>query len=412
MKGAARLSKANIFAILRVSIWRDPMQVRKTFKFKLYHNKKNRHLARTLDIAAEIWNHCIALHRRYYRLTGKFLSANDLKVHLTRLKKRPRYVHWSLLGSQAIQDVVERIDRAYRLFFKLRQAGRRASPPGFKKRRKYRSFTLKQAGWQLVGGNRLRIGQSVYKFAKSREVIGTIKTLTIKRDAVGDWWLFFSVEQELELPERVMTGQMAGFDFGLKQFLTPSEEEPIESPLFFKQGQKQIAKLNRELARKQPGSTHREQARRRLAAAHRTIADQRRAWFFELSHDLTNQYDYLFFETLNLKGMQKLWGRKVSDLAFGEFLNILRHVAQGKGKVVHQIDRFFPSTKRCGQCGTDNPHLTLADRYWRCPVCGTAHDRERNAAQNIFREGASSLGLGGVSPSQDGSLCTSPESPS
>ncbi|MBA3533279.1 MAG: transposase [Ardenticatenales bacterium] len=386
------------------------MQVRKTFKFKLYRTKKNRYLARALGLAAEIWNHCIALHRRYYRLTGRYLSAHDLKVHLTRLKKRPRYAHWSLLGSQAIQDVVERIDRAYRLFFKLRKAGRRASPPGFKKRHKYRSFTLKQAGWQLLGGNRIRIGQHIYKFAKSREIIGTIKTVTIKRDAVGDWWLFFSVEQEVVLPKGVTTGQMAGFDFGLKQFLTPSEEDPIDSPLFFKQGQKQIAKLNRELARKRPGSTHREQARRRLAAAHRTIADQRRAWFFELAHDLTDQYDYLFFETLNLKGMQKLWGRKVSDLAFGEFLDILRHVAQGKGKVVHQIDRFFPSTKRCGQCKTDNPYLTLADRYWRCPVCGTPHDRERNAAQNIFREGASSLGLGGVRPSHDGSLCLSPES--
>ena len=112
------------------------MQVRMTYQYKLYNNKQNSHLDRAIDIAAEIWNHCIALHRRYYRMYGKHLSANRLKVFLAKLKHREKYAHWNLLGSQAVQDIPERIARAYDAFFshvKERRSGRKA-PPKFRKR--------------------------------------------------------------------------------------------------------------------------------------------------------------------------------------------------------------------------------------------------------------------------------------
>ncbi len=194
--------------------------IRKTLKYKLYRSKRNRRLVRQIEIAASVWNHCIALHRRYYRLYGKRLNVARLQKHITKLKKQHRFAFWNELGSQAIQDVTERVDRAYRLFFNEIKAGRKSRPPSFRKKEKYRSFTLKQAGYKLLGDNRIRIGDTIYKFSKSRPVEGRIKTVTIKRDACGDLWLCFSVEQEVSSEVFPTTGKSAGFAECVKFFWT------------------------------------------------------------------------------------------------------------------------------------------------------------------------------------------------
>jgi putative transposase len=194
---------------------------------------------------------------------------------------------------------------------------------------------------------------------------------------------------------------MAGFDFGLKTFLTIHDgfgSYKIASPLFFKQALVAVRQANRNLSRKEMGSNHRRQAKRRLALTHERVSNRRKDWFFKLAHELTDRYDVLFFETLNLRGMQRLWGRKVSDLAFGMFLKILEHVARKKGKLVHYIDRFYPSSKTCNHCGCIHKDLKLSDRWWRCPTCTRVVDRDDNAAVNIYREGASFLGRAGVRP--------------
>jgi putative transposase len=208
----------------------------------------------------------------------------------------------------------------------------------------------------------------------------------------------FSVE--LEDPEvQVTTGKSVGLDFGMKQFLTLSDGTAVQSPLFFREYQNDIKQLNRELSRKKPRSNHRKQAKIALAKLHRTIAEKRRDFFFKLAHDLTNQFDFLFFEDLNMKGMQRRWGKKISDLAFSEFVNILEYVAKLKGKTVHFIDRFYPSSKTCSCCGLIKQDLSLKDREWCCEGCDTLHDRDYNASLNIHRVGASTLRLGEVRPS-------------
>ena len=171
------------------------MQLRMTFKYKLYNSKQNRHLDHSVDIAAEIWNHCIALHRRYYRMYGKSLSANRLKVFLAKLKKRNKYAHWKQLGSQAIQDIPERINRSYEAFFDhvmSRKHGKK-SPPKFCKRKNYSSFTLKQAGYKFHEDNRVTIMGRTYKYVKHRPLVGTIKTVTVKRTKFGEFYLCISV---------------------------------------------------------------------------------------------------------------------------------------------------------------------------------------------------------------------------
>ncbi|MEZ4730157.1 MAG: transposase [Caldilineaceae bacterium] len=365
-----------------------------TYKFKLYHNEKNRILDSRIDIAGIIYNHCIALHRRYYRLFGKSLNVYQLQKHITKLKRQPRYQFWNMLGSQAIQDITERIDKAYKLFFGNLKRSVRTAPPGFKKVKKYSSFTLKQAGWKLVGSNRLIIMGTVYKFSKSRNIIGKVKTSTIKRSKAGELYVYFVTDLEVEKPETT-TGKSAGFDFGLKTFLSISDGTSIESPLFLKQALSKKAKRQKRFARCKRGSSNWHSLKYTLAKLDEHIVNQRRDFFFKLANQLTDRFDHLFFETLNLKGMVRLWGRKVSDLAFGTFLDILQSVASTKGKTVHFIDRWYPSSRLCNCCGYQTK-LELADRRWRCSNCQTEHDRDTNAACNIHCEGASSLGLGDV----------------
>jgi len=366
----------------------------KTLKFKLYRNEKNKHLHQQIDIAGLIWNHCIALQRRYFKVTGKYINVYAMQKHMAKLAKRPRFTHFALLDSQAIQDVCQRIDRSYQLFFQYK-AGKikqRFGRPSFQKVKKYSSFTLKQAGWKLIGSNKLRLGKLIYKFSKSREVLGTIKTVTIKRTPLGELFVYFCVDSVETIPDR-LGNTIVGADFGLKTFLTLSNGEAIQSPEFFKSALNEIRRANRKLSSKVKGSHNRRKANLNLNRVHERIANQRRNWFYELAHDLTNRFDVIVLETLNIKAMKRLWGRKVSDIAFSEFRDILQWVAKGKDKLVHFIDRWYPSSKTCSCCSYIKHDLTLTDRRWHCSNCNTVVDRDANAALNIEREGASSLKL-------------------
>ncbi|MGK7899790.1 MAG: RNA-guided endonuclease InsQ/TnpB family protein [Xenococcus sp. (in: cyanobacteria)] len=381
----------------------------KTYKFKLYQHKRNKHLHRTINAAGNIYNHCIALHKRYYSLFGKHLNKNRLMKHLAKLRRKNEY--WQLVGSQAVQDIVQRIDRAYQLFFKhhkkaveARVADRRKGtstkrgvrPPNFRKRIKYKSFTLKQAGYKFLDNNQLKISNKVYRYWKSREIQGKVKTVTIKRNPLGELFIFV-VTDYVDNQINVMTGKSAGFDFGLKTFLTSSDDNNVDSPLFLRQSLKQLKLASRNLSRKKKLSNSREKARKNLVRVHEKVTNCRTDWFWKLAHQLTDNYDYLYFETLNLKGMQRLWGRKISDLAFSEFLKILEFVAEKKGKIVSYIDQWYPSSKTCSSCDYVLDELSLAERYWVCPCCNSKQVRDLNAAINILRVGASTLRLGDVS---------------
>jgi putative transposase len=323
---------------------------------------------------------------------GKMIPVARIQLHITKLKKTKRYAFWNNLGSQAIQDIAQRIDRAYKLFFKNLKRGARTSPPGFKKVRRYRSFTLKQAGYKLSGENEITIMGRKYKFFKSREIVGKIKILTIKRDALGDFWLYFVTDEELQ-PIEARSGESVGLDFGLKTFLTTSDREKIESPLFMRQASGKIKTLSRKLSRKKRGSKNRNKARLDLARMHRRIANQRRDFHYKLALDLARRYAFIFVEDLNMKAMQRLWGRKISDLGHAQFLNILGWEMHKNGCQGAKIDRFYPSSKTCSGCLYVLPELPLSVRTWTCPQCGQEHDRDVNAAINIKNEGCRILDI-------------------
>ena len=357
----------------------------------MYSHHGNRELHKTLDGHAHVWNHCVALQRRYYAIYGKYINKFRLINHITKLKRLPKFAHWNQLPSQAIQDVAARIDKGYKAMFEARASGKKWGRPRFKPRRKYKSFTLLQAGWQLLPGNRIRIGNRIYRYFKSRDVFGTPKRCTIKRDALGDIYITILTDHAEPDLHRVMTGKIAGFDFGLKRYLTGHNGHDIDSPQFFKQSFNAIKRASRNHSRKREGSKNRERARLDLARKHRKIANQREDFHWKLAHQLTDEYDEIRLEDLNLQGMKSLWGRKVSDLGFADFVKKLVYIATKKGVKIVFIDKWYPSSQTCSVCGAVNDALNLRDRTWQCSDCGTHHDRDRNAAINIFRVGASTL---------------------
>ena len=268
--------------------------------------------------------------------------------HLAKLKRTTRFAHWRLLPSQALQNVIERIDFGYQKFFDRDNK----RPPQFRSKLKYKSYTLKQAGYKFLERNKVRIGKCVFRYHKSRKFdVDSVKTVTIKRDRVGDLWLCVVAKAERFELNIAKTGKTAGFDFGLKTYLTASDSTRTQSPLFFNRNSRKVKKSNRNISRKKKGSNN------------------------------------MYFETLNIDAMKALWGRKISDLGFSDFLNILKYVAKKTGKVVKQIDQWLPTSKTCSACGTVKEDLELRERTFHCCECGLEIGRDLNAAINIHRWG-------------------------
>ena len=347
-------------------------------------------------MSGRIWNHCVAFQRTYFRLFGKYCHKYALSKHIAKVRNRSE--GWRLVGAQSVQKIIDRLDKSYQRFFKWVKArkGPKAGLPGFKKSREYPSFTMTQNGWRLLGGNRIRIGRHNYKFVKSREIEGTIKEVTVKRDRIGRLWLCFSTLDEGFSPANPVTSKVGGFDFGLKDFLTADDGSTVQSPEFLKQSARDVAKANRGLSTKEKGSNNRRKAKLRLSRVHERVANRRRDWFFKLAHRLCDQYEVLCFEDLNLDGMKRLWGRKVSDLSFDSFLSVVKHIATKRGCRVVQVGRFEPTSKACSKCGHQQD-MPLDVRTFNCGGCGCSLNRDLNAAMNIQQIGHDLDRLGNVS---------------
>ena len=361
----------------------------KTFCFKLYRAKRNAKLHKQINAAGLIWNHCLALHRRYYSLFGKCLNKFDLQKHLTKLKRREKFSYLKEIGSQAVQDVTDRLDRAYTLFFSKLQKKVKCSPPHFRKVCRYKSFTLKQAGWKLESWhNTIIINKQAYRYFKSREIVGKIKTVTLKRDSLGDIYIFF-VTDYVENEVIARTGKSVGYDFGFKEnILISSDGKDIAAPSFLRSNLKALKKASKALSKKKDGSKKRQRAKLELARIHRKAFNQRNDFQWKLAQKLCSDYALICVEDLNLKGMQRTHGKKMQDYGFGMFLQILEYVACRMGSKLIRVDKFYPSSQLCSKCGYQNPDVkNLSVRQWTCPQCEAEHNRDRNAATNILNEG-------------------------
>ena len=330
-----------------------------------------------------------------------------MNEHLVALKATT-HPHWQALPSQAMQAELKRIDDAYQRFFKGL-----GGKPKIKKRHKFKSITFTQSGWKIEE-NRITVTLRTwdgkawkrdpvpYTFFKYREWRGNIKRITLKRDACNDYWFCLTTDF-VETEELHATGESVGADnviqgmdlvysqtkSGMKDaFLTLSTGEKIQSPQFLKQSLRELRTLSRALSRKvkgNPGSWWR--CVRQLARLYRHVANQRKDWHWKLATDLCQRFDMIVLETLNIDGMKRLWGRKVSDLTFYQFVEILRYKCQKHKRDFRQIGQWTATTKPCSHCGYKNETLTLSERQWICPECGSHHDRDINAAINILQAG-------------------------
>ena len=347
------------------------------YKYKLYTTKNTKHLDDMLREACFVWNHALALQKRYYKLYSKYISAVAMQKHFTRRIKRT-YLH-----SQSTQEILQRLDNAYQRFFKHKAK----RPPKFKKAKEFTSFCYKQGGFAL-NGNALHVNsvKKNYKFSLSRPYLGKVKQVRVKRSRLNEYYICIVTDAVSQPCAKTHNGASIGIDFGLKTYMTFSDGRKLNHPQFLKKDLRVLRKASRKHSRCMNGSSHKEQARLSLCRLHERIANSRVDYQWKLAHELCREYDTIFIEDLNLTGMGKLWGRKMGDLGHGRFCCILEAVASKYGCTVHKIDRWFPSSRLC-DCGYKNDSLRLYDRAWVCPQCGQVHDRDMHAAEMILRRG-------------------------
>lgn len=356
-----------------------------TYTYKLYRSKRTAKLDAMLREACFVWNHALALQKRYYSMYGKYIGATQMQKHFAKRIARTR------LHSQSVQEILQRLDLSYKRFFD--HLSRR--PPKYRKARDFSSIVYKQGGFKL-NGNVLVINsiKQHFQFSFSRPYEGKIRQIRIKRSRLGEYYLYVVTDAVAwsMVHGKSRKGASVGMDFGLKTYLTLSDGTRTENPLFLRSGLNEIRRKSRALSRCEKGSNHRKMRRMDLERCYERIHNRREDWQWKTCHELCRRYDTICIEDLSLLGMTRLWGRKINDLAFGLFVRKLEHVASKYGTEVVKVDRFYPSSKTCSVCQYVNELLSLRDRSWTCPSCGTNLDRDLNASVNILRQGIASSG--------------------
>ena len=367
----------------------------RTNKYEIRKHPKNKRLGHLLDDMHEVHKYFHVWQRQRYKDGLPYANYAVMCLHATELKKTT-HPHWKSLPSQAIQCELKRIHKAYQRFFN-KLGGR----PHIKPKHKFKSITFPGvSGWQIEdncititlrewdANNRKWIRKPTpFTFHKHRDWKGNIQQITIKRDNCGDYWLCILTEDTSTEPMPTAGESVGETDFGMKDaYLTLSTGEKIQSPQFLKQSLRQLRNLNKSLSRKKKGSNNWWRVSvRTLARLYRKVARQRLDWHWKLATDLCRRFDTLAFETLNIDGMKRLWGRKVSDLAFYQFVELLKYKCIKHKREFLQVGQWTATTKPCSDCGHRNEKLSLDDRQWTCPECGSHHDRDVNAAINILR---------------------------
>ena len=367
----------------------------KTYKYPLGKQSNTIRIGNLLDDMWQVHEYFHKWQRQRYK-DGWFPYVNyeGMCEHLTELK-RTTHSHWNALPSQAIQQELKRIHLAYDRFLN-KLSGR----PKIKRKDKFKSVTYPgQSGWSLKN-NRItitfrkwdkgkwRFDKVPYTFHKHRQWHGTISRTTIKRDTCGNYWVYI-ITTYMGFKPLPTTGQSVGeTDFGMKDaYLTLSTGEKKQHPHPLKHALTKLRSLNKELSRKVKGSGRWWRCVRKIARLYRKITNQRKDFHWKLATELCKAFDTISIETLNLDGMKRLWGRKVSDLAFYQFVEILKYKCQKHKREIRQVGQWTATTKPCSDCGFHNENLTLNDRQWTCPKCDAHHDRDINAAINILRAG-------------------------
>lgn len=369
------------------------MIINKAFKYRLYPSDKQK------ELMAQHFGSCRFVYNYFLRKRIDFYAENkdkekqgltyyDTALLLTKLKNNSEYIWLNDINAQSLQQSIRRLDVAYNNFF-----NKRARFPNFKKKHGKQSFLVPQS-FRIDVKNRLLIIPKLepIKIILHRKLEGSIKSVNISKTPSNKY--FASILCEMDKSVKIKKkGNQIGIDLGLKSFLVTSKNDKIDAPKFLRKSERKVIRLQQTLSRKIKGSNRRSKARIKVARIHEKIANQRNDFLHKLSHRLVSENQAIFAEDLNVKGIlaNHCLAKSVSDSGWSEFVRQIKYKSEWSGVYFGQIDRFFPSSKRCYNCGWINESLSLKDREWVCQDCGQVVDRDFNAAQNILQFGKLSM---------------------
>ncbi|MBU3867517.1 transposase [Streptomyces sp. 4503] len=380
--------------------------VRRAFKYRFYPtDAQAAELSRTFGCVRKVYNMALAARTEAWALRQERINYNATSAMLTAWKKTEELAFLNDVSSVPLQQTLRHLQGAFTNFF-----ARRAKYPRFKSRKRSRN-----SAEYTTSGFRFRAGKlTLAKMSEPLDIVwsrplpeaASPSTVTVSQDAAGRWFVSLLVEDPAVQPLPA-GGRAVGIDAGLDHLLTLSTGEKITNPRHERRDRARLARAQRDLARKAKGNgANRLKARRKVANVHARIADRRRDHLHKLTTRLVRENQTLVIEDLSVRNLLRngKLSRAISDAAWSEFRSMLEYKAQWYGRDVIAVDRWFPSSKLCSNCGTVQNKMPLSVRTWTCG-CGVTHDRDVNAARNILAAGLAVSACGaGVRPQRESSL--------
>ncbi len=373
-------------------------------KVRLYPTKQQKQLlAQQFGCSRFWWNKALNLQYEHRSEKGRWLKRTELNAMLPGLKKKLPWL--SDCYSQVLQATTKHLEQAMKNWF-----SGRARKPRFKAKRNRQSISFPQN--VKVVGDYLKIPKIGLVEARFTQLIEwEIKTVTISVTPSGKYYAAIGLDLgDIEI-EKSTDGQILGIDLGLKDYVTCHNGTgtwSVKHPKWLKGHERNLRYFSKQLSRRKKGSNRRNKARRLLARVHERLSNTRQDFLHKLSRQITDENQVVVVENLKIKGMVK--NRKLSQAiaqsGWGIFLNFLSYKLERKGGVLVEIDRFFPSSKMCSNCGHVHKELELKDREWICSACNTYHLRDENASKNIRTEGIRIIGVGSTPHGDDVRLAT------
>ena len=348
------------------------MKTIRAWKFRLCPSKiQQKELTRYLHECKNIWNRLLEDTKKYYEETGKFPSRKQLYLQ----------TKGTSLFSQVAQNVADRLAKSLKGVISRKKAGVKAGFPRFKPLERMKSFTYPQFGFRL--GQHLELsGLGNVSIKKHRQMLGNVKTLTIKRFPSGKWFAIFTTDMDRAISSP-KNGPAAGLDLGIEQFACLSDGEVIENPRHLRQAEERLKETHQQLSSKKKGSKNRQKAKHRVAVAYERLTNRRRDFLHKTSRKLVDSYSFLALENLNVAGLAAgFLAKSVLDCSWAEFVGMISYKAEEAGCEVVLVDPAHTS-QRCSSCGLIRKK-SLAERWHDCP-CGASMHRDLNAAINILQ---------------------------
>ena len=364
--------------------------VNKTYKFRIYPNEEQEILlAKHFGCSRFVYNYFLNERKEQYQKDKKSDNYYTQAKTLTDLKKKEEYEWLKEVNSQTIQFALRSLDTAYANFFRGT-----AQFPKFKSRKHKNTFTIPQFG--VVKDGKILIPKfkdGIKVNLDKREIKGKVGKMNITKTPTGKYYVSIFTEQEIEqLPK---TNKKVGIDLGLKDFVITSDGIKYKNNRYTNKYSRKLKKAQQHLSRKKKGSNGFEKQKLKVAKIHEKISSCRLDTLHKVSYQLVKENDLIVVEDLNVKGMVKnpKLSKHISDVSWGNFVNLLNYKCDWYGKELVKVNRFYPSSKNCNCCGWINQNLKLSDREWNCK-CGEKHDRDLNASKNILKEGLKIYGKG------------------